>query len=188
MEQDGAPILRLLRPLYVEKSCLLCHASQGYKLGQVRGGLSVTVPLGSLWAQNNREKTTLVLTHAILWGMGMAFLLLGGLPDTSRRMAERDQARQELRVLSGLLPICAHCKKIRTDDDQWEHLESYISRHSEADFSHGLCPDCLQAILPRGGPKARAFQTAKIKPDRANPVRRCLSLLAGLRPAWPGPP
>lgn len=148
MKQEGAPILRLLRPLYVEKSCLPCHAKQGYQVGQVRGGLSVTVPLEVLWAQTGREKTTLVLTHAILWVISLAFLLLGTFR-AGRRIAERDQARQDLRVLSGLLPICSHCKKIRSKDEHWERLESYISRHSEADFSHGLCPDCVAKYYPK---------------------------------------
>ena len=48
----------------------------------------------------------------------------------------------EVRQLSGLLPICSSCKKIRDDEGQWKHLESFISEHSEAEFSHGLCPDC----------------------------------------------
>ena len=50
----------------------------------------------------------------------------------------------EVKVLKGLLPICAGCKKIRDDEDHWNHFETYIDRHSEAHFSHGLCPDCLE--------------------------------------------
>lgn len=60
--------------------------------------------------------------------------------------AHRAQA-EELKVLSGLLPICAYCKSIRDDDGAWNPLESYIDRHSEAAFSHGVCPDCLRAHL-----------------------------------------
>ncbi len=48
----------------------------------------------------------------------------------------------EVNQLSGLLPICASCKKIRDENDRWKHIETYISEHSEAEFSHGLCPDC----------------------------------------------
>lgn len=48
----------------------------------------------------------------------------------------------EVNQLSGLLPICASCKKIRDEKDQWKHIEVFISEHSEAEFSHGLCPDC----------------------------------------------
>ncbi len=51
---------------------------------------------------------------------------------------------QEVRVLQGLLPICSFCKRIRATDETWVQLERYISDHSEAMFSHGLCPDCLE--------------------------------------------
>ena len=49
---------------------------------------------------------------------------------------------------SGLLPICAHCKKIRDDQGYWEQLESYLDRHSEIKFSHGICQDCLKKYYP----------------------------------------
>lgn len=52
------------------------------------------------------------------------------------------------RVLRGLLPICASCKKIRDDQGYWHHLEAYIQANSEADFSHGICPDCAERLYP----------------------------------------
>jgi PAS domain S-box-containing protein len=57
-------------------------------------------------------------------------------------LAERDAALERVRLLSGLLPICAGCKKIRDDDGDWQQIESYISQHSQAKFSHGMCPAC----------------------------------------------
>lgn len=48
-----------------------------------------------------------------------------------------------IKRLSGLLPICSYCKRIRSDHDYWEQLECYISEHSDAQFSHGICPACL---------------------------------------------
>lgn len=70
-----------------------------------------------------------------------------------RRRAEEleeaiEDAMANVKVLRGLLPICAHCKKIRDDGGHWSRLEEYIGRHSEADFSHGLCPDCQQTHYP----------------------------------------
>ena len=56
-------------------------------------------------------------------------------------------ALAEVRTLSGLLPICAHCKKIREDDGYWTQIESYIRDHSRADFTHGICPDCAKAFF-----------------------------------------
>jgi PAS domain S-box-containing protein len=53
----------------------------------------------------------------------------------------------EVKKLRGFLPICAYCKKIRNDKNYWEQIESYISHHSEALFSHGICPDCANRVL-----------------------------------------
>lgn len=50
----------------------------------------------------------------------------------------------EVQVLRGLLPICSFCKKIRNEENTWEKMEWYITRHSEAQFSHGVCPDCAR--------------------------------------------
>ncbi len=61
---------------------------------------------------------------------------------------ELQQALDKVNTLKGLVPICASCKKIRDDKGYWNHLETYISKHSEAEFSHGLCPDCLQTMYP----------------------------------------
>lgn len=58
------------------------------------------------------------------------------------------EALQKVKRLSGMLPICASCKKIRDDQGYWKRLESYISEHSEAEFSHGLCPKCAEKLYP----------------------------------------
>jgi CheY-like chemotaxis protein len=57
-------------------------------------------------------------------------------------------ALTQVKKLSGLLPICASCKKIRNDSGYWQNVETYIHEHSEADFSHGICPDCMQKLYP----------------------------------------
>jgi len=54
------------------------------------------------------------------------------------------KALDEIKTLKGIVPICAHCKKIRDDKGYWNLLESYIENHSEAEFSHGMCPDCIE--------------------------------------------
>jgi K+-sensing histidine kinase KdpD len=56
-------------------------------------------------------------------------------------------SRQRLRVLSGLLPICAWCKRVRDESEHWQPLESYIHDHSEAQFTHGMCPDCARELV-----------------------------------------
>jgi ligand-binding sensor domain-containing protein len=64
------------------------------------------------------------------------------------RNEELSTALGNVKQLSGLLPICASCKKIRDDGGYWNQLEQYISDHSEVGFSHGICPDCVETMFP----------------------------------------
>ncbi len=74
-----------------------------------------------------------------------------------KRMDERNkklieelhEAIAEIKVLSGLLPICSSCKKIRDDKGYWTWIEKYIQEHSEAQFSHSICPDCAKKLYPK---------------------------------------
>jgi uncharacterized membrane protein len=66
----------------------------------------------------------------------------------TERTSELRHALDEVKTLHGLLPICSHCKKIRDDSGYWQNLESYISEHTGADFSHSLCPNCLEVLYP----------------------------------------
>lgn len=61
------------------------------------------------------------------------------------------ESLSEIKTLTGLLPMCAHCKKIRDDKGYWEKVEVYIEDHSEAEFSHGICPDCIKKLYPELG-------------------------------------
>jgi len=54
----------------------------------------------------------------------------------------------EIRTLRGIIPICTNCKKIRNDKGFWQAVESYVSQHTEAKFSHGICPDCMKQLYP----------------------------------------
>ena len=65
-----------------------------------------------------------------------------------RSNTELQQALREVKVLKGLVPICASCKKIRNDQGFWQQLEEYIQQHSEAEFSHGLSTPCIKKLYP----------------------------------------
>jgi sigma-B regulation protein RsbU (phosphoserine phosphatase) len=65
----------------------------------------------------------------------------------SDRVAELQVALSRVKQLSGLLPICSYCKRIRSDSDYWEQVESYIAQHSDARFSHGICPPCYENVM-----------------------------------------
>jgi len=70
------------------------------------------------------------------------------LMELRRLNAELQAALAKVKVLSGLLPICASCKKIRDDQGYWHQVEVYLRDHSEVEFSHGICPDCAQKLYP----------------------------------------
>jgi sigma-B regulation protein RsbU (phosphoserine phosphatase) len=65
-----------------------------------------------------------------------------------RSNEELQKALKEVKVLRGLIPICASCKKIRNDGGFWQQLEEYLGEHSEAEFSHGLCQPCIKKLYP----------------------------------------
>jgi phosphoserine phosphatase RsbU/P len=67
------------------------------------------------------------------------------------RVGELQAALSQVKQLQGILPICAHCKRIRGDADYWQQVEFYIAAHSEAQFSHSICPDCFDSALARAG-------------------------------------
>jgi hypothetical protein len=68
--------------------------------------------------------------------------------DLAKLISEMQTAISKIKTLSGLLPICAACKKIRNDAGYWEQIESFIAQHSEAEFSHSICPDCARKLYP----------------------------------------
>jgi phosphoserine phosphatase RsbU/P len=63
------------------------------------------------------------------------------------RVAELERAASNIKQLQGLLPMCAYCKSIRNDQNYWERVEQYISEHSGAQFTHGICPSCYEKVM-----------------------------------------
>lgn len=64
--------------------------------------------------------------------------------ELARRVKELEAALAQVKQLEGYLPICSYCKKVRDDADYWQQIESYVEAHSEAMFTHSICPDCYQ--------------------------------------------
>jgi PAS domain S-box-containing protein len=77
----------------------------------------------------------------------------GAEAERERLIRELQEALAKVRTLSGLLPICASCRKIRDKQGAWQHLEVYIRKNSEADFTHGICPDCRRTLYPETLPE-----------------------------------
>lgn len=277
--------LRLMRPIYTQKGCLKCHGRQGYKEGDVRGGVSISLPMTALNKTLRQQTYATTIGHLFIWLIGILGIGLGkrsilkrehareiaelalhrkeekyrllvenlhdlvvkftpegkilyasptycrtfgkteedllgkefvpmihpedraqvgeslqkifkpphtthheeraqtaegyrwfswaarGVPDEEgsikeiisvgrdvsdrkeielekeKLIADLQKALDQIRVLRGMLPICAGCKKIRDDKGYWLQIESYIQKHSEATFTHGMCPDCAQKVL-----------------------------------------
>lgn len=63
-------------------------------------------------------------------------------------ISKLNNALEEIKTLKGIVPICSYCKKIIDDKGYWDNVEVYVSKHTEAQFSHGICPDCLKKHYP----------------------------------------
>ena len=70
------------------------------------------------------------------------------LPAEGRKAIELQKALNEVKTLRGFIPICSSCKKIRDDKGFWQQVEIYISAHSDAVISHGICPECVNKLYP----------------------------------------
>jgi hypothetical protein len=153
--------LRFMRPFVVDNSCLKCHSNQGYKVGDIRGGISISTPWKPI------ERTVLgkirfaAIIYSGIWFVGIAGLLIFR-KNIQDNLSERKKTEEEksnlifelqnslarVKKLGGLLPICSSCKKIRDDTGYWHQVEKYVRDHSEAEFSHSICPDCMRKLYP----------------------------------------
>lgn len=104
-------------------------------MARVRTHLALLTAQRSLWRKNA------ALEHEIVQRKKAE-------TEQERLITELKKALSEIKQLSGLLPICVFCKKIRDDNDYWFQLEEYISVRSEVEFSHGLCPACMKKHYP----------------------------------------
>ncbi|MEK6287336.1 MAG: response regulator [Acidobacteriota bacterium] len=76
------------------------------------------------------------------------------------RVVELELALSRVKQLQGLLPICSYCKKVRDDQNYWQQVDSYITKHSEVEFSHGICPDCYVRLVE---PQMKKLKAAKLE-------------------------
>lgn len=74
--------------------------------------------------------------------------LVDAMENLSKRNEELERALREVKILRGLLPICASCKRIRDDKGYWNQIETYLRENSDVEFTHGTCPDCAKKLYP----------------------------------------
>ncbi len=108
--------------------CYLYKINQGFLL------------IGERMMQENEE----VLEHITVLNNEMANMSR----ELNRKNRALREAQSKIKVLSGIIPICMNCKEIRDDKGYWNQLEKFITEHSEARFSHSICPDCLKKLYP----------------------------------------
>ena len=153
VQESGAESFRYMAPLRLTSDCIPCHAGENRGAGAVRGGISVTLPYAPFTRLMSRERRQLIAAHAALFCLAAGMLLLTG-RRLYRSVASLQDSLARIRRLEGLLPICANCKKIRREGGDWRkprdwiHVEKYIQDRTDAEFTHGLCPDCSHGLYP----------------------------------------
>ena len=123
-----------------------------------RASLWFLYPKETLFATAIIHQLYFLLVTIIEVGVGISWIMMNSQRlETELRTSENDlkstvndlkKALSEVKTLSGIIPICMHCKEIRVDRGYWEKIETFISEHSEAEFSHGICPKCIKEKYP----------------------------------------
>jgi hypothetical protein len=83
--------------------------------------------------------------------------------ERDRLVFELQDALAQIKTLQGLIPLCAWCHKIRDDEGAWQGLESYLQEHTDATFSHGICPSCSLTIAAEHTAEARALEAQRMR-------------------------
>jgi len=134
---------------------LKCQEKQGYKVGDIRGGISVSLAWDTFREALRSQLFVIIPGYGGIWMLGILGLYFGR-KQLQNHLAERQQAEasleekhrqlqqafDEITTLRGIVPICSYCKKIRDDKGYWNQVEQY--EHTEAKFSHGICPTCFE--------------------------------------------
>lgn len=109
------------------------------------------LPLGTLCVLDYRTREITEEEGRILKILARQVMNLLELRLAARQLAIRNQeletARQQIKILEGILPVCAQCRKVRDENNQWDSFEGYLVKHADVNFTHGLCPTCVEAYL-----------------------------------------
>ncbi len=158
--QGAALILGLPREAVIGRDCRQTGCPGGPDICQAEGRSAGFAPVEHLLPTADNGPRP-ILRYAAPISLDGRRLILESLVDISERKAveeERERLIDELqealvtvKTLSGLLPICSNCKKIRNDEGYWEQVEAYIVKHSGAQFTHSICPECMAKLYPQRG-------------------------------------
>lgn len=131
------------------------HISDFSRTGVTNRAMGAAVAVSGLRSDGEEFPIEASISQIETDGQKLYTVILRDITDRRRAETEREQlivqlqdALAKIKVLTGLLPICANCKKIRDKEGAWNDLEVYLQIHSEAEFTHGICPECAQRLYP----------------------------------------
>jgi two-component system NtrC family sensor kinase len=151
--KGAGSVFKYMAPLRVDDRCLACHPKREDSPEHVRGGISVFFSYAPFLQAISVERRQNLLVHSMFFTIGVALLALLG-AKMLRSIGALEDAMLRVKRLEGLLPICAQCKKIRLvgangrDQSSWIAIEKYIQDRTDAEFTHGLCPQCAKDLYP----------------------------------------
>jgi hypothetical protein len=151
----GDGVFRYMAPLKTERSCLDCHHEPS-EAGEIRGGITVSFSFAPFQQSINQSARLLWLVHiaGVALSLGLVAMLGARL---LQNVGALDVSLRRIRQLEGLVPICAWCKKLRTEgadpalQSSWVPVEKYLGDRTNTTFSHDMCPECFE----RAGPEQR---------------------------------
>ncbi len=153
LDARGNGTFRFMSPLRMEKSCAACHPEHSGKPEDIRGGISISFSWGPFQRLLDRNVRQIWTVHLLFLAVSFLLIYLLG-----RKLIVNIAALQDsllhIKRLEGLVPICANCKKIRTEgtnpfeQSSWTSIEQYFGERTDAEFTHGLCPECARALYP----------------------------------------
>lgn len=136
----------------METACLKCHAKQGYKVGDIRGGISISFPYSPFQKSVNTINKQIYIVHISLLAISLTIIYFLG-KALLKNIQELQESINHIKRLEGLLPICSNCKKIKEDNTDrskqiWLPIEEYIQKQTDAKFTHGICSECIKKLYP----------------------------------------
>ncbi len=144
---------RYMAPLKTDDSCNSCHDQQHQRFGKVNGGISVGFSYEPFLKMEWREQRKNILAHSLFFVISLGLIgLTGG--KLIKSIADLQDSMLRIKRLEGLVPICAKCKNIRLEgtdyrrQESWIAVERYIQDRTDAEFTHGLCPQCSMDLYP----------------------------------------
>ncbi len=166
MESQTAQVLRTGRPVMLTKQEVLDQREQSHRTlptctpAEIWLGVPLKTPdtvVGVMAVQSYTDpglfdQTDLSVMVSVADQVALAIERKQKEDERKKLVEELQLALDEVKNLQGCLPICANCKKIRDDEGYWQGIEKYVQSHSEASFSHGICPDCARSLYPEFGP------------------------------------